>query len=154
MRWIRTIVGAAALLLAVTACGEETTANDRSEQESGLAPVARESPQTPEAAVEDGPMSEELIDTSALPEGYPTEVAVSDEGHTLTIVAQEGGCTKVSAKVAEQTEEQVTVTLVESEPADENVVCTMDMRYPPLTVELDEPLGDRQLVLEHERTTH
>ncbi|WP_298177771.1 hypothetical protein [Saccharomonospora sp.] len=150
MRWIRAIVGTAALLLAVTACGEQTATNERPEQDPGVAPAAQELSRAPQ----DGPVPEEKIDASALPEGYPIDAMASDEGRTLTIVAQEGGCTKVSATLAEQTEERVTVTLVEAKPADENTMCTMDVRYPPLTVELDEPLGDRELVLEHEHTTY
>lgn len=154
MRWIRGIIAAAALLT-VTACGEQTaTTGSGSGEAGGAPPASQELSRAPEEVPNDGPVPIGQIDASALPEGYPVDVAVSEEGRTLTIAAQEGGCTKASATVAEQSAERVEVTLVESKPADKNTMCTMDMRYPPLTVELDEPLGKRMVVLDHERTTH
>ncbi|WP_197319224.1 hypothetical protein [Saccharomonospora sp. NB11] len=146
---------AAAALLTVTACGEQAD-NVNSGAGGGVdsPPASQELSRAPEEVPQDGPVPAGQIDAKALPEGYPLDVSVSDEGHTLTVVAQEGGCTKVSAEATEQTEKTVTVTLVESKPADKNVMCTMDMRYPPLTVELDEPLGEREIVLAYEQATH
>ncbi|EHK82707.1 hypothetical protein ACQPZU_14115 [Saccharomonospora azurea] len=146
---------AAAALLTVTACGEQADTTDSGAGGNGDAPPAsQELSRAPEEVPHDGPVPVGQIDSKALPEGYPVDVSVSDKGHTLTVVAQEGGCTKASAELAEETGERVTVTLIESKPADKNVMCTMDMRYPPLTVELDAPLGDREVVLDHEQATH
>lgn len=154
MRWIRGIIAAAALLT-VTACGEQAATTESGAGEAEKAPPAsKELSRAPEEVPRDGPAPMGQIDASALPDGYPVDVAVSDEGRTLTVVAQEGGCTKVSATVAEQNDERIEVKLVESKPADKNVMCTMDMRYPPLTVELDEPLERRVVVLDYERATH
>ncbi|MEY7972854.1 hypothetical protein AB8O38_12725 [Saccharomonospora xinjiangensis] len=154
MRWIRGIVAAAALLT-VTACGEQTAATGSGSAEAGGPPPAsKELSRSPEEVPGGGPVPKGQIDASALPDGHPVDVAVDEGGRTLTIVAQEGGCTRASATVAEQTAQRVEVTLVESQPADKNTMCTMDMRYPPLTVDLDEPLGKRVVVLEHKRDTH
>ncbi|MEU3270780.1 hypothetical protein ABZ639_08025 [Saccharomonospora sp. NPDC006951] len=89
------------------------------------------------------------LDGSGLPKGYPVDVTESADGRTLTVIGQEGGCSKASAEVAEQTAAHVAITMVETFPADKNMMCTMDMRYPPLTVELAEPLGDRHLALDY-----
>ncbi|MFD2396114.1 hypothetical protein ACFSVJ_03355 [Prauserella oleivorans] len=91
------------------------------------------------------------LDTTGLPKGYPADVRA--EGSTLVITGQEGGCSKAGAEVGEQRGDRVTVTMTETKPADKNVMCTMDMRYPPITVRLDAPLGDRLLVLEYVQRT-
>lgn len=87
------------------------------------------------------------IDSSGLPKGYPVEVSTLDDGRTLRVVGKEGGCSKASAEVAGQRGDRVTVRMVETKPSDPTTICTMDIRYPPLTVELDEPLGKRLVVL-------
>lgn len=55
------------------------------------------------------------------------------------------------AELTEQSRERVDVTLVETVPADETTMCTMDIRHPLLTVELAEPLGDRDIGLHYEK---
>jgi hypothetical protein len=72
-------------------------------------------------------------------------VWTEDDGATVGVVAQEGGCGKASVESAE-TDKQVTVTMVETTPK-EPKPCTMDLRYPKLTTELKAPLGDREVVL-------
>ncbi len=95
------------------------------------------------------PLPTDRIDGSALPDGHPVEVGVADGGRTLRVVGMEGGCGKASAELTDAGQKRVTVTLVETKPADPDTMCTMDMRYPPLTVELDTPLDERAVVLEH-----
>jgi hypothetical protein len=73
-----------------------------------------------------------------------------DDGDTLGVVAQEGGCGRSSVEVPEQTDAQVVVLMVETVPATPQM-CTMDLRYPKLTAELDQPLGDRTVVLKAEQ---
>lgn len=86
------------------------------------------------------------IDGTALPQGYPREVAVAN-GRDLIITAQESGCVRVAARVARQDSGSVTVRLVHSQP-EEAAMCTRDIRYPAVTVRLDEPLGERTVVLD------
>jgi len=90
------------------------------------------------------------LDAAALPEGYPKLVWTEDDGATVGVVAQEGGCGKAHLEVPEQSATQVVVTMVEVVPA-EPQACTMDLRYPKLTAELDEPIGDRTIVLKSEQ---
>ncbi|WP_459717328.1 hypothetical protein [Actinophytocola sp. KF-1] len=90
------------------------------------------------------------IDDSALPKGYPQLVWTEDDGTSIGVVAQEGGCGKASVEIPEQTDEQVVVLMVETVPAKPQA-CTMDLRYPKVTSELDAPLGDRTVVLKTEQ---
>lgn len=77
-------------------------------------------------------------------------VWTEDDGETVGVVAQEGGCGKASVEVPRQTDAQVEVVMVETIPATPQS-CTMDLRYPKLTAELDAPLGDRKVVLKAEQ---
>jgi hypothetical protein len=90
------------------------------------------------------------IDNSQLPNGYPQLVWTEDDGLSIGVVAQEGGCGKASVEIPEQTDKQVVVLLVETQPA-EPKTCTMDLRYPKITTELDAPLADRTVVLKSEQ---
>jgi hypothetical protein len=97
-----------------------------------------------------GPVPQERIDGSALPEGFPKDVAATDR--TLAVKAQEGGCGKASAEVKSQSPSAVELTLVETQPAVPQA-CTMDIRYPTVSVTLDQPLGERKVVLRFEQRT-
>ncbi|HEV7649921.1 MAG TPA: hypothetical protein VGP26_17375 [Actinophytocola sp.] len=87
------------------------------------------------------------LDTKALQKGYPVMVWTQDDGTTVGVVAQEGGCGKASVESAES-DKQVMITMVETTPKAPQA-CTMDLRYPKLTAELQKPLGDRQVVLKN-----
>jgi hypothetical protein len=52
--------------------------------------------------------------------------------------------------VPEQSDTQVVILMVETVPSTPQN-CTMDLRYPKITAELDAPLGDRQVVLKSEQ---
>ncbi|GAB3877169.1 hypothetical protein GCM10029964_025760 [Kibdelosporangium lantanae] len=62
------------------------------------------------------------------------------------------GCSKASVEIAQQTDQQVALNLVESSPATQQM-CTMDIRYPSFTVTLNAPLGDRTVVLIYQQRT-
>ncbi|MFF5992440.1 hypothetical protein [Prauserella flavalba] len=156
MRWKETMIGAATVLVLATACGQQQ-ATPQAPAESPpasqeLTKVPGRKPAEPPAQDQGGSVPAAQIDSGALPRGYPVEVSAG-EGGTLTITGQEGGCSQASAEVGEQRGDRVTVTMVETKPADKNTMCTMDMRYPPITVRLDEPLGDRLLVLKYTQRT-
>jgi hypothetical protein len=72
------------------------------------------------------------------------------DGRILTVQAQEGGCNRASAETTEQTDAKVVITLVETQPA-ETGMCTMDIRYPIVSVTLDKPLGNRPVALRAEQ---
>lgn len=89
-------------------------------------------------------------DFSALPPGYPHEVWASADGRTLFARGQEGGCDRVHAELREQTAQRVVVSLVKTQSPPRGQMCTMDIRYPVVSVPLDEPLGQRTVVLRSE----
>ena len=88
------------------------------------------------------------IDFTALPEGYPRLVWTEGDGRTVGATGQEGGCTQVHSELREQTSQHVRIAFVEvtTSPGP----CTMDLRYRPLTVQLDAPLAQRTVVLERQ----
>jgi hypothetical protein len=89
-------------------------------------------------------------DFSALPAGYPHEVWTSADGRTLFARAEEGGCDRVHAEMREQTAQRVVVGLVKTQAPTRGQMCTMDIRYPVVSVQLDEPLGQRTVLLRSE----
>ncbi|GAA3683435.1 hypothetical protein GCM10022267_82790 [Lentzea roselyniae] len=86
------------------------------------------------------------LDTNALPSEYPRTVWTQGDGKTVGVIGQEGGCGKASASVLEQSASVVKIELVETLPLTKQA-CTMDIRFPPLTVQLAEPLGERTVAL-------
>lgn len=88
------------------------------------------------------------VDGSTLPETYKPQVAVANDGKTLQVIGQAGGCKTASAEVTAQSADQVLITLVTTYYAPNGGVCTQELRDVPLNVTLDAPLGDRRVVLE------
>lgn len=152
MKRLGTVVGAGVLLLLVSACANpqenQETTNDQPVATSESTTPDRQPARTPP----DGgtPVEKQQVDDTALPQGYPKLVWTQDDGNAVGVVAQEGGCGRASVEVPEQTDKQVVILLVETVPAAPQA-CTMDLRYPKITVELDAPLGDRQIVLKSEQ---
>ena len=137
------------LLLVVSACGSAQregtgagggstlpTATSPSEVPPGIAPG--EVPPDGKPVVK--------LDTNALSPDYPRTVWTQGDGRTVGVVAKEGGCGKASASVLEQSASVVKIELVETTPLTKQM-CTMDIRFPPLTVQLSEPLGERTVAL-------
>ncbi|MFL6119418.1 hypothetical protein [Actinophytocola sp.] len=133
-------------------------ANPQENQEAGTDPSTATSQTTttpdrqPARTPPDGgtPVTRQQLDPSGLPQGYPVLVWTEDKGSTVGVVAQEGGCGRASVEVPQQTDTQVVVLMVETVPATPKM-CTMDLRYPKLTAELDAPLGQRTVVLKAEQ---
>ncbi|KMS86800.1 hypothetical protein [Prauserella rugosa] len=147
MRWKETIAGAALGIGVLAACGQapgDAPAGGGHEPSESASEALKKQPADHEA--QDGPVPADQLNGRGLPEGFPREATA--KGRTLTITAQEGGCGKASAEVTEQDADTVSVLLVETETAGK-MMCTMDIRYPPVDVRLDAPLGERTLVLEH-----
>jgi hypothetical protein len=152
MRSLGTAIGAGVLLVVLAACATSTPVGPGN---SGPTLTTSAEPTSPsveepefESPVPPGgkEVPKERIDASSVPEGNPTTTWTEGDGSVLGVIAQEAGCGKASVEIAEQNAQVVKVVLVETTPADQQV-CTMDIRYPPLTAKLDAPLGDRQVVL-------
>ena len=159
MKRLGTVVGAGVLLLLASACanqqdsqepggGAPTTAVSTTESTTESATPDRQPARTPPSG--GTKVAAAQIDDSSLPEGYPQLVWTEDDGTSIGVVAQEGGCGKASVEIPEQTDKQVVVLMVETVPAKPQA-CTMDLRYPKITSELDAPLGDRTVVLKTEQ---
>ncbi|WP_424185184.1 hypothetical protein ACOBQX_25290 [Actinokineospora sp. G85] len=153
---LKSLVGAGVLVAALSACGSAQDTQDgnaaappptTATRQPGDQPDRQPARTPPEGGAE---VPDAQIDQTGLAEQYPVMVWTVDNGATLGVVAQEGGCGKASAEVTEQSDSRVAVTLVETTPASEQM-CTMDLRYPKLTLELDQPLGARTVVLTSEK---
>jgi hypothetical protein len=105
-------------------------------------------PGKPRLTVPEGsvPVPAAQIDASALPMGYPHEVWTANGGTVLNIRAQEGGCGHAFGNAVEQTPQHVVVNLSETK-AQTGQMCTMDIRYPVISVPLAAPLDSRTVVL-------
>ncbi|TDV40326.1 hypothetical protein [Actinophytocola oryzae] len=154
MKRLGTVVAGALLLLASACAGpqeNQEAGTDRSTSASAPTSSAepdRQPARTPPAGGQ--PVTSQQLDTTALPQNYPVLVWTEDGGATVGVVAQEGGCGKASVEVPEQTDAQVVVTMIETVPATPQN-CTMDLRYPKITTELQAPLDDRKVVLRAEQ---
>jgi hypothetical protein len=154
MKRLGTVVGAGVLLFLASACAnpQESQDNAGDTRPTETSAPAEEQPdrqpaRTPPSGGEK--VAAAQLDTKALQKGYPVMVWTEDDGKTVGVVAQEGGCGKASVEQAESAT-QVVITMVETQPS-EPQACTMDLRYPKLTTELKEPLGDRKIVLKDEQ---
>ena len=149
MRHIGTVVGTGVLLLVISACGSAQNAGTGAGGGPTL-PTATSSSDVPpgiapgEIPPDGKPVTK--LDTNALSSEYPRTVWTQGDGKTVGVIAQEGGCGKASASVLEQSASVVKIELVETLPLDKQA-CTMDIRFPPLTVQLAEPLGERTVAL-------
>lgn len=164
MRYSAKVVGTGALLLMVTACagrdmptnlpsgstGSVSAPAPASPSPSANAPAPPEPnpPGKPRLTVPEGSTQVPAgqIDATALPAGFPREVWTANGGTVLDIRAQEGGCGHALGEVAEQAGDHVVVNLSETK-AQTNQMCTMDIRYPVISVTLTAPLDQRTVVL-------
>ncbi|MGH3432419.1 MAG: hypothetical protein ACRDQB_06240 [Thermocrispum sp.] len=171
---MNTIAGSAVLVMALAGCNDEDTGAPASDPDgsggtSSSAPAGpdqgdkpADSPgERPDAGIPETdepnvgkppagakPLPSKQIDADALPQGHPKKVQV--KGSTLAITAQESGCEKATAELGKQGDSQVVVTLLVTQPK-EAEMCTMDIRFPSLSVQLDEPIGERTVVLKHDK---
>jgi hypothetical protein len=161
MRYLAKLVGTGAFLLMATACagqdmptsqpaaGGDSAAPTGSVSTSPGEPVPTANPPgKPRLTVPEGstPVPANKIDASALPAGFPREVWTANGGTILNIRAQEGGCGHALGEAAEQSAGRVVVNLSETK-AQTGQMCTMDIRYPVISVALAAPLDQRTVVL-------
>jgi hypothetical protein len=139
MTGLRTVVGAGALVLAVSACGQTHTQTTLPGSANGIAPADKG------GSLRDVPAAQ--VDPSRLPAGYPARVQLDDNGATLVVEGEEGGCERSGAEVTAQNATSVHVLLTRNLAGTDHV-CTKELRLTPLTVRLDKPLADRKVVLE------
>jgi hypothetical protein len=171
MRYLTQLVGSGLILLTVSACGQQPVtsqpAGDTGAPSGSVSvpattpvptgpisgpplepPPTANPPGKPRLTVPEGstPVPAAKIDAAALPEGYPREVWTSNGGTILDIRAQEGGCGHALGEATEQTAQHVVVNLSETK-AQTGQMCTMDIRFPVISVALAAPLAERTVVL-------
>lgn len=166
MRTTVKLLGTGLLLLTVTACG--ATSGTGVPAASGPASSATGSPApstsptvTPPVAPPpsqtvgrpthgiapgDDVVAETQIDARGLPEGYPRSLFRSVDGRTLTLQAEEGGCRRISARVGDQTAQQV-VVLITVSSAPKGQMCPDYIKEIRIPLPLSESLGTRTVVL-------
>jgi hypothetical protein len=153
MRRHETVISAGILLLALAACGQKQVGFG-GQQGAPMPPSGSAEPSVPaktepQLPPERPPGSKVVpptqVDSAALPRDYPPDVWTDADGRTLGLVGQEGGCGRVHAELGEQSSSTVRVTFVQLQTGGE--MCTMDIRFVPLRVSLDAPLGGRVVVL-------
>ncbi|EOD69415.1 hypothetical protein, partial [Amycolatopsis vancoresmycina] len=94
----------------------------------------------------DDVIAETQVDARQLPEGYPRSLTRSLDGKTLILQAEEGGCRRISARVGDQTAQQV-VVLVAVLSAPKGQMCPDYIREIKIPLVLTAPLGSRTVVL-------
>ncbi|WP_290058345.1 hypothetical protein, partial [Amycolatopsis solani] len=118
---------------------------------SSVPPVAPPPPHTvgrPTQGIAPGDdvIAESQVDARSLPEGYPRSLTRSLDGKTLILQAEEGGCRRGSARVGEQTPQQV-VVLIAVSAGKKGQMCPDYIREITVPLALTEPLGTRTVVL-------
>jgi hypothetical protein len=91
------------------------------------------------------PVPPNQVNYAAASENTPQTVWEQDGGRTLVLMAEEGGCVKVDARVPKQTADEVDVVLLSV--AETHRVCPLYVRNIPVAAHLDAPLGARKLVV-------
>lgn len=170
MKYLTQLVGSGLILFTVSACGQDMVTSQPAGDTGAPSGSVSTSPTTtaptgptsappqdtptgnppgkPRLTVPEGstPVAANKIDVSGLPESYPREVWTANGGTILNIRAQEGGCGHALGEAAEQTAQRVVVNLSETK-AQTGQMCTMDIRFPVISVALAAPLGERTVVL-------
>ncbi|UOX84799.1 hypothetical protein MUY14_23590 [Amycolatopsis sp. FBCC-B4732] len=152
---MRTLLGTVLLLLTLTACGARSDSGATSSSPSSSSSASVPAPPPPSQTVGrptqgiapgDDVIAESQVDARSLPEGYPRSLTRSLDGKTLTLQAEEGGCRHISARVGEQTAQQV-VVLIAVSSAKKGQMCPDYIREITVPLALTEPLGTRTVVL-------
>jgi hypothetical protein len=93
------------------------------------------------------PVAGVQVDASSLPAGYPRLVWTVGNGSTLGFFTEQGPCQTVSAQVTAQTDTAVTIRLLQLQPATTKP-CAKSLLNKQMTVDLDQPLGSRTVIMQ------
>lgn len=156
MRHLGAVLAAGVVLVLAAACGAQTAAG--AGPTLGTAPTTTPShrtattvpgPAIPGVHLPVGatPVPGNRVDSHALPFSFPKEVWTEHGGTVLGFQGEAGGCFTSRAVVDKQTDQQVTVRLIQQEPGTGEHACPMYVRYKPMSVSLAKPLGDRSVQL-------
>lgn len=158
MRRLGPLIGIAAMsALLVVACGgrppesagapPDVVSAPASTASSAPASTGNTSPAGPHLPAGAVPVAGSKVDASALPAGYPRLVWTQNNGLVIGFYGLQGACTTVSASVVSQTGTAVTVRLVQTQPATTKP-CPDYLLNKVMTVNLDQPLGSRSVIMQ------
>ena len=151
MRRLGPLIGIAAMsALLVVACGgrpPESAGAPPDVVVSAPASTGNTSPAGPHLPAGAVPVAGSKVDASALPAGYPRLVWTQNNGLVIGFYGLQGACTTVSASVVSQTGTAVTVRLVQTQPATTKP-CPDYLLNKVMTVNLDQPLGSRSVIMQ------
>jgi hypothetical protein len=155
---MRTLLGTGLLLLTLTACGAANTAAPAGSSTGPETPTTSSVPSvapppsqtvgrpTQGIAPGDDVIAETQVDARGVPEGYPRSLFRATDGRTLTLQAEEGGCRRISARVGDQTAQQVVVLVTVTAPQ-KGQMCPDYIKEIRIPLALAAPLGSRTVVL-------
>lgn len=159
---MRTLLGTGLLLLTLTACGArsdsgtaapgstgpETPTTSSATSGPSVAPPPSQTVGRPTQGIAPGDdvITESQVDARGLPEGYPRSLFRSTDGRTVILQAEEGGCRRISARVGDQTDQQV-VVLITVSSAPKGQMCPDYIKEIRVPLALTAPLGTRTVVL-------
>jgi hypothetical protein len=163
MRTTVKLLGTGLLLLAATACGAGQSgagapaASSPETSASPSLPPASSSPAVPPPsqtvgrptqgiAPGDDVIAETQVDARGVPDGYPRSLFRATDGRTLILQAEEGGCRRISARVGDQTAQQVVVLMTVTAPQ-KGQMCPDYIKETRIPLALAAPLGSRTVVL-------
>ncbi|MEV6645409.1 hypothetical protein [Amycolatopsis sp. NPDC051371] len=164
MRTTVKLLGTGLLLLAATACGAgqsgagaPAASSSETSASPSLSPVSSSpaAPPPPSQTVGrptqgiapgDDVIAETQVDARGVPEGYPRSLFRATDGRTLILQAEEGGCRRISARVGDQTAQQVVVLMTVTAPQ-KGQMCPDYIKETRIPLALAAPLGSRTVVL-------
>jgi hypothetical protein len=111
---------------------------------SGVTGPAMPGPHLPAGAE---PVPGTQVDASALSVDFPRQVWTENGGTTLGLDGEQGACMTSKATVTSQTDTEVVIQLDQQRTGSGGHACPLYLRYQPLSVHLDSPLGHRTVVL-------
>ncbi|MBV8932855.1 MAG: hypothetical protein JOZ47_16570 [Kutzneria sp.] len=146
----RAAAGIGVLVLMITACASRdkgTGADGSSNAPAPPSPVPSSAPPTtglPPGAT--GPaVPSRQVDFSRLPADYPHSLWTTDDGRTVVVSGEQSGCSRLTGEPSAQSSTEVDITLVSVTTTQLN--CPLHVRFVPVPVRLDAPLGARKIVL-------
>jgi hypothetical protein len=149
------VIGAGVLLVLAAGCAQRqpvVTAGAGSLSTSQAVPTSGSTvpgPALPGVHLPAGaePVPGTQVDASALPADFSRLVWTEDDGTTIGLDGEEGGCMASKATVTSQTDTRVVVQILQQHTVGSGHACPMYLRYQPLSVHLDSALGHRTVVL-------
>ncbi|HET9138042.1 hypothetical protein [Actinophytocola sp.] len=164
------VIGSAAVLLAVTACGQSDRAGSPGTATSSTGMSATALPGSPVASAVPAPaptvpslpqggtqLPKGQVDTGGLPPYYEKqEVVVAPDGMSVTVWGMaRDSCSGVQGTVTEETDQVIRIVLspmAAPQGGSPDKVCAQVLTPVPVTVQLKAPVGNRTVIVTEKQT--